>query len=41
MNKERLATEFCGLHLATPVMGASGTFGFGVEYAVVDRLGAA
>ena len=32
MNKERLATEFCGLHLATPVMGASGTFGFGVEY---------
>ncbi len=32
MNKERLATDFCGLHLATPVMGASGTFGFGVEY---------
>ena len=32
MNKDRLATELCGLHLATPVMGASGTFGFGVEY---------
>lgn len=32
MKKSRLATELCGLHLATPVMGASGTFGFGVEY---------
>ena len=32
MKKERLATDLCGLHLATPVMGASGTFGFGVEY---------
>ena len=32
MKRERLATELCGMKLATPVMGASGTFGFGVEY---------
>ena len=32
MNMNRLATEFAGIKLATPVMGASGTFGFGIEY---------
>ena len=32
MNKERLATLFCGIKLPTPVLGASGTFGYGIEY---------
>ena len=32
MNFERLATDFAGIKLKTPVMGASGTFGFGTEY---------
>lgn len=32
MNMERLLTNFAGINMATPVMGASGTFGFGVEY---------
>ena len=32
MNMERLATDFAGIKMKTPVMGASGTFGFGIEY---------
>ena len=32
MNKERLAVEVAGIRMATPIMGASGTFGFGMEY---------
>ena len=32
MNMERLATDFAGIKMVTPVMGASGTFGFGIEY---------
>ena len=32
MNFERLATDFAGIKLKAPVMGASGTFGFGIEY---------
>lgn len=32
MNKERLSVEVAGIRMATPVMGASGTFGFGMEY---------
>ena len=32
MNMERLATDFAGIKMATPVMGVSGTFGFGIEY---------
>jgi dihydroorotate dehydrogenase (NAD+) catalytic subunit len=32
MNMDRLKTDFAGIKMATPVMGASGTFGFGVEY---------
>ena len=32
MSSTRLATEFAGIKMKTPVMGASGTFGFGVEY---------
>lgn len=32
MNLERLTTDFAGIKMKTPVMGASGTFGFGLEY---------
>ena len=32
MNRERLAVEIAGICMATPIMGASGTFGFGMEY---------
>lgn len=32
MNMDRLATNFAGIKMKTPVMGASGTFGFGIEY---------
>jgi dihydroorotate dehydrogenase (NAD+) catalytic subunit len=32
MNKARLATEVAGIKLSTPVLGASGTFGYGFEY---------
>ena len=32
MNTERMAITFAGIPMATPVMGASGTFGFGLEY---------
>ena len=43
MNMERLATNFAGIKMATPVMGASGTFGFGIEYSDFldfDKVGA-
>lgn len=43
MNLDRLATDFAGIRMATPVMGASGTFGFGIEYSDflhLDRVGA-
>ena len=39
MNFERLATDFAGIKLKTPVMGASGTFGFGIEYKAFLNLG--
>lgn len=32
MNMDRLKIDFAGIKMPTPVMGASGTFGFGVEY---------
>ena len=32
MNRERLAVEVAGIRMVTPIMGASGTFGFGMEY---------
>ena len=32
MSTNRLAVTFTGIPMKTPVMGASGTFGFGVEY---------
>lgn len=38
----QLAVDFCGITLPTPIIAASGTFGFGTEYAGyvgLDRLG--
>lgn len=38
----RLAVEICGIHMNTPVLTASGTFGFGEEFADfvdLERLG--
>ena len=32
MNMDRLKSDFAGIKMPTPLMGASGTFGFGVEY---------
>ena len=32
MNADRMAIELAGIKMKTPVMGASGTFGFGIEY---------
>lgn len=32
MSSKRLAVEIAGIKMNTPVMGASGTFGFGMEY---------
>jgi dihydroorotate dehydrogenase (NAD+) catalytic subunit len=29
----RLATSLCGINLRNPVLAASGTFGYGVEFA--------
>ena len=43
MPEERLATTLCGIELRNPVIAASGTFGYGIEFAsMVDlnRLGA-
>ena len=43
MDMKRLATDFAGIKMATPVMGASGTFGFGIEYSDflnLDEVGA-
>jgi dihydroorotate dehydrogenase (NAD+) catalytic subunit len=39
---ERLAVEIAGIHFNNPVMGASGTFGYGLEFAELidlNRLG--
>lgn len=43
MKQERIAVEFAGISMKTPVMGASGTFGFGIEYSDfldIDTIGA-
>jgi dihydroorotate dehydrogenase (NAD+) catalytic subunit len=43
MSDERLATTVCGIQLRNPVIAASGTFGYGIEFAsIVDlnKLGA-
>lgn len=39
---QRLAVEICGIHMNTPILTASGTFGFGEEFADfvdLERLG--
>lgn len=41
--ENRLKTTFAGISMNTPVMGASGTFGFGLEYADfldINKIGA-
>lgn len=43
MSTSRIAVTFAGISMKTPVMGASGTFGFGLEYADfldIDHIGA-
>src|SRR5947209_15449045 len=35
-----LATSLCGLHLRNPVLAASGTFGYGVEFEKLVDLNA-
>ena len=32
MTYTRLATTLCGIHLKNPVLAASGTFGYGIEF---------
>src|SRR3984957_4464049 len=36
----RLGTHLCGIQLANPVIAASGTYGYGVEFASVADLSA-
>jgi dihydroorotate dehydrogenase (NAD+) catalytic subunit len=38
MTDERLATELCGVALRNPVIAASGTFGYGIEFASIVDL---
>jgi dihydroorotate dehydrogenase (NAD+) catalytic subunit len=38
MTDERLATEVCGIALRNPVIAASGTFGYGIEFASIVDL---
>jgi dihydroorotate dehydrogenase (NAD+) catalytic subunit len=33
MAEQRLATEICGIKLRNPILAASGTFGYGIEFA--------
>lgn len=37
---DRLATELCGIRLQTPVIAASGTFGYGIEFEKILDLNA-
>jgi dihydroorotate dehydrogenase (NAD+) catalytic subunit len=39
MNESRLQTTFCGITLKNPVLAASGTFGYGLEFASIVKLG--
>jgi dihydroorotate dehydrogenase (NAD+) catalytic subunit len=39
MAEERLATALCGIPLRNPVIAASGTFGYGIEFAPILELG--
>jgi dihydroorotate dehydrogenase (NAD+) catalytic subunit len=38
MPDQRLATTLCGIRLRNPVMAASGTFGYGIEFASIVDL---
>jgi dihydroorotate dehydrogenase (NAD+) catalytic subunit len=38
MREQRLATTFCGIPLRNPVLAASGTFGYGLEFAKILDL---
>jgi dihydroorotate dehydrogenase (NAD+) catalytic subunit len=38
MNESRLNTTFCGITLKNPVIAASGTFGYGLEFAYIVKL---
>ncbi len=38
MNGQRLATTLCGIKLRNPVLAASGTFGYGIEFAPILNL---
>ncbi len=38
MAKSRLATTLCGIELRNPVLAASGTFGYGIEFAPLLNL---
>jgi dihydroorotate dehydrogenase (NAD+) catalytic subunit len=40
MNSARLETEICGIGLRNPVIAASGTFAYGVEFESVTDLNA-
>jgi dihydroorotate dehydrogenase len=38
MNSRRLATSLCGVPLSNPVLAASGTYGYGLEFATLVDL---
>ena len=38
MNSRRLATFLCGIPLSNPVLAASGTYGYGLEFATLVNL---
>lgn len=38
MKESRLKTTFCGITLKNPVLAASGTFGYGLEFASIVKL---
>lgn len=38
MTEQRLATNLCGIHLRNPVIAASGTFGYGIEFEKIVDL---
>lgn len=39
MNESRLNTTICGINLKNPVLAASGTFGYGLEFSSIVKLG--
>jgi dihydroorotate dehydrogenase (NAD+) catalytic subunit len=39
MKESRLQTNLCGITLKNPVLAASGTFGYGLEFASIVKLG--